>query len=161
MANPLEIGSVSPAAPNPEAGNPLQGGPVPQAQAAPAPPTHDQTVAALRHFDAIKGELKTLLGNSSLGKSDVKSQIIDGVARLVSQRIMKPEQAVIELSQVPKEPLQQRKWLQQQMTQAVQAERGILAHHAAGFAGQGPMPTPNADDHMDHMGSLTANYGKS
>ena len=45
------------------------------------------------------------------------------------------------------------------LAQTVQAEQGILAHHAVGFAGQGPMPTPaNSDGHMDHMAALNANY---
>jgi hypothetical protein len=159
MANPLEIGSESPPPPNPNAGNALQQGAPQQPQQAPAPPTHEQTVAALRHFDAIKGELSVLLNNPSLGKSDLKSGIIDGVTKLVSERIISPAQAVIQLSQVPTDPIQQRKFLQQQMAQTVQAELTIIAHHAQGYAGQGPMPTPSADDHMDHMAALQSNYG--
>jgi hypothetical protein len=159
MANPLEVGSVSPAPPNPDAGNALQQGAPQQQQAAPPPPTHAQTVAALRHFDAVKGELETLLKNPALGKSDVKSQVIDGVTKLVSERILSPAQAVIQLSQVPTDPIAQRKFIQQQMMQTVQAEHAIIAHHAAGFAGQGPEPTPSSDDHMDSMQALHANYG--
>lgn len=163
MANPLEIGSVSPPAPNPDASNALQQGapqqqPQPQQQQAPAP-THEQTVAALRHFDAIKAELTALLNNPALGKSDIKSQIIDGVTRLVSERIISPANAVIQLSQVPEDPIQQRKALTQQMVQTVQAERAVLAHHATAFAGRGPMPTPSADNHMDSMAALHSQYG--
>lgn len=158
MANPLELGNVSPPAPNPDAGNALQQG-APQQQQAPSPPNHEQTVAALRHFDAIKGELSILLKNPSLGKSDVKSQIIDGTTKLVSKRILSPAEAVIQLSKVPTDPLQQRKFLQSLMMQTIQSERAIIAHHAIGFAGQGPMPTPSSDGHMDAMQSLHANYG--
>jgi hypothetical protein len=159
MANPLEIGSESPAPPNPDAGNALQQGAPQQPQQAPAPPDHAQTVAALRHFDAIKGELSVLLENPSLGKSDMKSAVIDGVTKLVSERIISPAQAVIQLSQVPTDPIQQRKWLQAQMIQTVQAERAIIAHHAMGFAGHGPELTPSADSHMDTMAALQNNYG--
>lgn len=163
MANPLEGFGVSPPPPNPDAGasagNALQQGTPGQGQQqAPAAPNSAQTVAALRHFDAVKGELTTLLNNPALGKSDIKSQVIDGVTKLVSERMMKPADAVIQLSQVPTDPIQQRKWLQGLMAQTVQAERGILAHHAMGFAGQGPEPTPSADDHMDHLSQLQANY---
>jgi len=161
MANPLEIGSVSPPAPNPDAGNALQQG-VPQ-QGAPQqqapPPSHAQTVAALRHFDAVKSELETLLKNPALGKSDVKTSVIDGVTKLVADRILSPAQAVIQLSQVPTDPIAQRKFIQQQMMQTVQAEHAIIAHHAIGFAGQGPEPTPSGDDHMDSMQALHVNYG--
>lgn len=160
MANSLE--AANPAAPNPNenANNALQqGGQQQQQSAAPAPPTHAQTVAALRHFDAIKNELTTILKNPTLGKADVKSQIIDGVTKLVSERMMKPADAVIQLSQVPTDPLQQKKWAQTQFSQAMQAEQAILAHHAQGFAGQGPEPTPSRDDQMDHMAALHSNYG--
>src|SRR5215831_3502267 len=60
----------------PGPGMPGQGGgnaPVPT-------PTHGQTVAALRHFHAIQAELEALLKNPALGKSSLKSQIIDGMA---------------------------------------------------------------------------------
>lgn len=161
MANPLEIGNVSPPAPNPDAGsNALQQGSSSQPQQTPAPaPNSAQTVAALRHFNAIQDELNVLLKNPALGKSSIKSSVIDGVTSLVSKRIMSPAQAVIQLSQVPEDPIAQRKWVTQQMQQTIQAERGILAHHAVGFAGQGPKPTPSADDHMMHMSALHSNYG--
>lgn len=161
MANPLEMNLAPPPAPNPDAGNALQSGqgqPQQPQQAAPAP-THEQTVAALRHFDAIKEELTILLKNPALGKTSVKSQIIDGVSSLVSKRIISPAIAVMQLSKVPENPLEQRKLIQQQMEQTIQAERSILAHHAIGFAGGGPEPTPSADGHMDTMAALNAKYG--
>ena len=162
MANPLEVGSVSPAPPNPDAGsNALQqGAPQQQQQAPPSPPDHIQTVSAMRHFDAIRDELSILLKNPSLGKSSIKPAVIDGVTSLVSQRIISPAQAVIQLSQVPEDPIQQRKFLQQQMMQTVQAEHTIIAHHATGFAGGGPEPTPSADNHMDTMAGLHTQYSQ-
>ena len=100
-----------------------------------------------------------LLKDPAAGRSDLKSKIIDGVTKLVSERIISAPQAVQQLAQVPSDPLQQRKWMQTMLAQTVQAEQGILAHHAVGFAGQGPMPTPaNSDGHMDHMAALNANY---
>lgn len=166
MANPLELGSVSPPAPNPDAGqtgdagNALQQGAPPQGQQPQQPPAPNsaQTVAALRHFDAVKEELTVLLKNPSLGKSDLHSQIIDGVTSLVAKRILSPATAVMQLSKVPSNPIEQRKMLQEQMAQVVQAERAIIAHHGAGFAGQGPEPTPSADSHMDDIAGLHANY---
>lgn len=158
MANPLEVGSTSPPPPNPDAGNALQqGAPQQQAQQS-SPPDHAQTVAALRHFDGIKEELEVLLKNPALGKTSIKSQIIDAVGNLVGKRLMSPAIAVMQLSKVPDQPLEQRKMLQQQMMQTVQAERGIIAHHAMGYAGQGPEPTPSSDNHMDVMGELNTNY---
>lgn len=162
MGNPLDSFGTSPPAPNPDAGdgNSLQQGASSRPQRSPAPPDHAQTVAALRHFDEIKSELGILLKNSSLGKSSIKSQIVDGCTSLVSKRIISPAEAVIQLSKVPDDPIEQRKMLQQQMMQTVQAERAIIAHHGSGFAGQGPEPTPSADSHMDIMSGLRANYQK-
>src|SRR5262249_4695331 len=131
MANPLEVGSVSPPPPNPDQQNALQGGAAPQ-QAMQAAPSLQQTVAALRHFDAVKRELGVLLGNPAIGKSDAKSQIIDGVMNLVSERFMSPEEAVITLSKVPENPLQQRKWLQTTLAQTQQSENAVLDHFGAG-----------------------------
>jgi hypothetical protein len=128
--------------------------------AQPSPPTHEQTVAALRHFDAIKSILAPLLQDPALGKSNMKMPIIDAVTKLVSERIISPGTAVDQLSKVPSDPLLQRKVLQTMMQHAIQAERVILAHHAIGFAGQGPQPNPSADSHMDHMAALHANYSR-
>jgi hypothetical protein len=128
--------------------------------AQPSPPTHAQTVAALRHFDAIKGVLTPLLQDPALGKSSMKSQIIDGVTKLVSERIISAGKAVDELSKIPADPLLQRKILQGMMQNAIQAERVILAHHAMGFAGQGPEPIPSTDSHMDYITALHANYSR-
>jgi hypothetical protein len=175
MANSLEVGTTPPPAPLQDAPqNSLQqqgaaqsSPPAGAPQAAPAPPTHQQTVAALRHFDMIKGELMPLLKDPTLGKSDLKSKIIDGVTKLVSERVLAPAQAVMQLSQVPSDPIQQRKWLQTQMAQTMQAENAILDHYGAGNPSMHGNPQDHMsesdhgsrDDHMGHMAALAANYG--
>lgn len=167
MGNPLNSTGGPPPAPNPDAGsgNALQqGAPQQPQQQAPASPTHAQTVAALRHFDAVKGELRTLLSNPSLGKSDLKSQIIDGTTKLVSERMMSPADAVMQLSKVPTDPLEQRKWLQGLMMQTTQAEAAIVDHHRNTNLGSGDWATEsqrhntNPDNHMQDIAALTANY---
>ena len=168
MSNPLEIGMTSPAPPNPNAGessNALQQGAPAQAgpQQQPAP-THSQTVAALRHYDAIKSELQALLSNPALGKSDLKSEMIDGVSKLVAQRIVSPANAVLELSKIPEDPLQQRKYVQQQMQQAVQAEQSVVEQHRNTNLGSGDWATEaqqhntNPDNHMQDIQALGAQY---
>jgi hypothetical protein len=165
MANPLEVGMTSPAPPNPDAGNALQQGAPQQPQRQAPAPTHEQTVAALRHFDAVKAELTTLLNNPALGKSDLKSNIIDGVTSLVSKRMMKPADAVIQLSQVPEDPIQQRKWIQTQMAQAVQAEHAIVDQHRNTNLGSGDWATEaqkhntNPDNHMQDISALMSSFG--
>jgi hypothetical protein len=156
MTNALTSG----AAPSPQAMAPQPG------QAMPAPPTHAQTVAALRHFDAIRKEIGIILKDPALGKSSVKSKIIDSVTRLVSERYMKPAEAVTELAKVPTEPLLQMKWAKNMMQQAQMAENGILDHYGATSPHLGTVAdhfastadASNRDDHMDHIGALMSNY---
>jgi len=172
MPNALDNGMPPPAQAQPGAqGNGLQqsgppaNGAAPTAMAPPPPPTHEQTVAALRHFDAIKTELTTLLQDPAAGRSDLKSKIIDGVTKLVSERMLSAPQAVQQLAQVPSDPLQQRKWMQTMLAQAMQAEQGIVEHHRNTNLGSGDWATEaqkhvsNPDDHMHHMAALAANYG--
>jgi hypothetical protein len=171
MPNALDSGMPPPVQAQPGAqGNGLQeGGPpangaAPQA-APPPPPTHQQTVAALRHFDAIKGELTTLLQDPAIGRSDLRSKIIDGFTKLVSERILPAPQAVQQLGQVPNDAPGQRKWAQTMMAQTVQAEQGIVEHHRNTNLGSGDWATEAAqhhntkpDDHLHDMAALNANY---
>lgn len=170
MANALEMGAGLPPMPQnglqngQQQGQPAASPGAPQ-PAAPAPPTHEQTVVALRHFHAIIGEVQDLLKDPETGKFDMKSRIIDGVTKLVSERMISPAQAVVQLSQVPSDPLEQRKWLQTQLQQAVTAANAVVDHHAAGhdgtldFAQEGQAQGPHPDQHMGHMAALGANYG--
>jgi hypothetical protein len=185
MAN--SFGTETPPSPSPGSGNALTsgaptapangvmaGGPpgmapgsqsAPQAQ--PAPPTHAQTVTALRHFDAVRKELEILADDPALGKSNMKSKIIDGVTRLVAERFMKPSDAVIELSKVPTEPLLQMKWVKTMYQQTRQAENGILDHYGMTNPNMGTVADHHAMtgalndryEHQDHLDALKANYG--
>lgn len=179
MPNPLQMGAPPP--PPEQAGGPANGlqinspptigtampaaAPAAVPQQSPAPPSHEQTVAALRHFDAIKGGLTELLKDPATGRSDVKDKIIDGMAKLVAERMVAAPQAVSQLSQVPSDPVAQRKWLQGMLQQTLQAENGVLDHYGAGNPYLGSVADHMAahkpssrDDHMGHMKALHANY---
>lgn len=168
MANPIDGGMVSPPAPNP---NPSRGNalmapvnalaqPSPQAP----PPSHAHTVAALKHFSSVMGELKKLDRNPDLGRTSIKSTVIDSVSRLVAERILTPASAVIELSSVPEDPLQQRKWVKGMMQQTIQAQNAVLDHHTMGTPGSLDWATEsqhaayNSDDHHSIMEGLAGNY---
>lgn len=163
MPNPLQSG-ISPVAPAPNEGQsaqpdnqapPQQAGP----QQQPAP-DHTQTVAALRHFHAIEGELNTLVKNPNLGRSDVKSAIIDGVTKLVAMRMMTPAQAVMQLGEVPSNPIEQRKWVMQHVMQNQKAADFVLDHHRVAHAGVQDMPQGSPDNHMqDVSGLMQSHYG--
>jgi hypothetical protein len=162
MPNALDMGQ--PPVPNPDQ-QPAPQGQSPQGmpqQAAPAP-SHVQTVAALQHFHAIQQELEAVAKNPDLGKASVKSAIIDGTAKLVSQRIISPAEAVSQLSKVPEKPLEQKQWVQAMLMQTFQASSAVLAHRQSAVAtGTAPPEDPDAayraDDHMGHMGGVMAHY---
>lgn len=166
MANPLDSGSVSPEAPLQDAPPQRDAPSAPTQQQAPPPPSHAQTVAFLRHAHAIIEEIQTVLKDPATGKSDQKNKIIDAVTGLVSERMLTPAQAVMQLSQVPSDPLQQRRWLQSTLMQTVQAANAVVDHHAAGNDGsldwgvEGQVQHPNNDDHMNNMAGLEANYAR-
>jgi hypothetical protein len=117
-------------------------------------PTHDQTVTALRHFQAILSELRTLLKNPELGRSDVKSDIIDLMTRLVANRMVPATSAVEQLSKVPDRPYDQKKAVEWMYDQTMQARDAIVSHHALAFAGAPPQEAPDANDHMKHVAAM-------
>ena len=162
----LTAGSLPPLpqqAQNPSQPSPASAAQVPQA--APAP-THDQTVAALRHFNAVLGQLRGLLQNPDLGKADVKSVIIDGMTKLVSDRMIAPAEAVQTLATVPERPFDQKQWAIQHYAQTVQAQATVLDHHRQTALGTGNYDLENElhvgdsspDDHMATMQGMMAQH---
>lgn len=134
-----------------------------QPQQMPAP-SHQETVGAIRHFMVIIDELQALEKDPSLGKTDCKSKIIDGMARLVSERMISPGNAVIQLTSVPADPLGQRKWMKQMLQQTIAAQNSVLDHHVAAhpatldWAQESQHQPGSLDDHMQTMQGLTARY---
>lgn len=170
MASPLEPGMTSPPPPRPEGGSDFNalthGGnalmmPRPQQTAA---PSHAQTTAALKHFMTIIDELQKLEKNEALGRSDMKSAIVDGVTDLVASRMISAPNAVSLLAGVPDEPLQQRKWVKQMMAQTIQAQNNVLDHHTMSHPGTLDWKTESQhqagsiDDHMQTMAGLAGHY---
>ena len=172
MPNPLAGAPIAnPPAPNPQPqaqtqpGNALSGptpGAMPQAappQLPPAP-THAQTVTALRHFGALEEELSELMADPDLGKTDMKSRVIDGMTRLVAEGIVPPSGAVRDMGTFPEKPFDQRQWINQHFMNVVQAQTAILAHHQFGAMNGEDVGSdePSVDDHQTIMNGLQARY---
>jgi hypothetical protein len=163
---PPPVKADEPAVQQPAA--PLAQAPMPQMRSALVPqapaPDHGQTVAALRHFHAIKQELQGLWNDPQLGKSDLKSKIIDGATKLVANRIMPPSQAVAQLGNVPSDPAAQKKWVSNHLQQIMLARDAVLDHHRAAFAGMpenliaatSSKSTP--DSHMADLDGMMASH---
>jgi hypothetical protein len=134
-----------------------------QQQQMPAP-GHQEVVAALRHFMAIIGRLKTLSKDPALGRSDCKMQIIDGMSSLVAERMMSAPQAVAQLGNVPSDPPGQRKWINQMLQQTISAQNNVLDHHVAAhpatldWAQESQHQPGSVDDHMQTMEGLAGQY---
>ncbi len=123
---------------------------------APAP-NHAQTVAALRHFDAINKQLKVLLANPNLGKTNIRSSVIDSVTNLVGQRIISPTQAVQQMTSFPDKPFDQKMWLGKMLQQNMMAEMAVLVHHGD-HVPDGQPQEANPDNHMQDMASMMADH---
>ena len=138
MPNALQQNNTPPPPPDinarPVPQNGAPGAPIQGPQPVPAP-SHAQTVAGLRHFQALEHELTILAKNPALGKTSIKSSIIDGVTKLVADQFMSPSQAVIELGTVPEKPFDQKMWVQQHLTAINAAQNAVLDHHRSAFSG--------------------------
>src|SRR6185437_7091527 len=171
MSNPLST-SATPQAPEPQQAGAQQGanalaGPSQSSASAgksaasiPAP-TNAQTVTALRHFSAIEQELSELMKDPDLGKTDMRSKVIDGMTRLVSEGIVPAAGAVRDLGTFPERPYDQRVWVNQHFMNAVMAQTQVLAHHQAGaMTGQDIQPgvEPDPADHQQIIADLTKRY---
>lgn len=161
------LGSGLPPLPNPGQQGPLNQNTMPATAAnaamatlrPPPAPTHGQTVAALRHFQAILGCLKEILKDPDLGKADMRPDIIENMSELVADRFMTPAQAVAQLATVPDKPLDQRKWAQQLFLQTIQAQNAVLDHHRMQAVGTGNYELENMlheSDPDDHLGTINA-----
>jgi hypothetical protein len=172
MANSLatppapEMPSPTPVSPNalaaPGAATPQgpQGAPggvtVPKVPA----PTHEQTVAALRHYQAIQDELEPLLKDPDLGKTDLRKKAIEGATKLVAARIFSPADAVGQLVDFPDAPQEQKKWIIQKWFISHVAMLQVLDHHGAAVSA-GMVPAtgkPDRDRHMDDMRGVAEHY---
>lgn len=142
-------------------GDPSQQQQMPQRQA-PAP-THEQTVAALQHFDAVIGAGRALMDSPGFGKSDISKDARKMMTGLLKHQIITAPQAVAALVTLPPDdPKGQAKWVMGMIDRSLAAEHQILSDHQNAFAGQ-EMPQSIRTDRPHHevMGELMDHYKQS
>jgi len=132
----------------------MGGAPGASPQASMPAPDHKQTVAALRHFEAIGKQLKMALKDPDLGRADLRSKVIDGMTSLVASRILSPGEAVQTLATFPERPYEQKIWMVDHYKQTLKARDDVLDHHKMAYAGAGPEPTPSGDNHMQDIAAM-------
>src|ERR1700693_2568973 len=121
-----------------------------QQQQAPAPPTREQIVATIKHFQAVKKQFMPIAMNTGLGKENLRPKIFDATATLLGEGIFTLPQAINGTKDLPTDPPGQKKWILQHLQNIQQAERMILEHYSAGppeipqvpIPGQEPGPQP-------------------
>jgi hypothetical protein len=132
---------------------------------APRPaPSHEQTVAGLRHLAAVHDELVSIKNDRDLGNVDVKSKVVDGFTKLVADRIVDPGEAVAQLVDFPTKPLEQKEWVDQKLVMNLRAQSQLLDHHRASHVGTGEWAIESQtrradpDDHRSHIGALLKHF---
>lgn len=115
----------------------------------PPAPSHQETVAALRHFHEIQRQLGPLLKNPKIGKSDMKGEVYTVGALLLGDGFMSLPEVMTALKSFPKEPIDQRKWIEQHYNNAVAAQQKVLDDHAAHVG-------PGSGDFATEWGAKTA-----
>jgi hypothetical protein len=136
----------------------------PSVAAPPPAPTHEQTVAGLRHLAAVYDQLLEAKRDPDLGRTNVRGKVIDGLTTLVSRNMVGPGDAVNELVTFPERPFEQKQWVDQKLAECQRAQSALLDHHRSAHVGTGDWalesltPQANSDDHRAHMNGLVAHY---
>jgi len=121
--------------------------------------TKHQVIAGLHHLDAVQKAVSPLLRNPALGKSNIRPKLFDAMATLIGQGTMTVPEVINGIKDLPDDPFEQKKWLEQKMMQTAQAEQKLISDYIA----QGPGPEPQGPEwspetHKDHMAGLLGNY---
>jgi hypothetical protein len=140
------------------AGGGQQGGVAP-------PPTHAQTVTAMRHFGELQKRLGKLLADPAVGKENMRPKIFDMGAGLLGDGFMTLPKLMNEIKTLPQDPADQKKWLQQHYTAVSKAQIAVLDHYRAGNPGSGnwqadlaAQPPAAAGEHADQMDGIMKHY---
>jgi hypothetical protein len=134
----------------------MQGAPAPQR---PMQMSKAQLQAGLHHLEAFQKVLSPLMNSPDTGTKNIRPKIFDASATLIGQGIFTVPEVMNGIKDLPEEPLGQKKWLQQKLTEAMLAEKKLIHDYIA----QGPQQQPDQsewsqDSHKEHVSGLMANY---
>jgi hypothetical protein len=135
--------------------------------AGPPAPTYQQTVSAVRHMARLERDFRGILAEPNIGKTDVKGPFIDVMADLMGEGFSTLPQVLDMMKQFPTNPLEQRQWLEQQVSNNERAQVALLQQHAAAFPEANPAESmaalqaargPLGRDHADTLAALSGHY---
>jgi hypothetical protein len=129
------------------------------------PPTHQQTVTAIRHFGELQKRLSKLLADPSVGKENMRPKIFDMAAGLLGDGFMTLPRLMNEVKTLPQDPADQKKWLQKHLEAVSRAQVSVLDHYRAGNPGSGDwradlaaQPPEGETDHANLMDGVMKHY---
>jgi hypothetical protein len=118
-----------------------------------------QLQAGLHHFDAFRKAMTPILNSPQTGQANIRPKIFDASADLIGEKIFTVPEVMNGIKDLPDDPLDQKKWLQQKIMASVLAEKKLVHDYIA----QGPQQQPDdsqwsPDSHGEHMGGLLDSY---
>lgn len=124
-----------------------------------APISKEQVIAGLHHFSAVQKEFQPLLTSPLLGKGNMRPKIFDAAASLIGEGIATVPEIMNGMKSLPDDPIGQKKWILQKVSDAKMAEQKIISDYVS----QGPGPEPQGqpwsqNNHKEHMNGLMARY---
>ena len=133
----------------------MQGAPQQQPQAR---MSKAQLMAGLHHLEAFQKQFAPLLNSPDTGQKNIRPKIFDASAALIGEGIFTVPEVMNGIKDLPEEPLEQKKWLQQKLQGTMLAEKKLVHDFVAQGPGQDAGPDWTPDNHKDHMTGLMSNY---
>ena len=117
-----------------------------------------QLIAGLHHLSSFANAMQPVLRSPDLGKSNIRPKLFDALAHLIGSQIFTVPEVMNGIKDLPNDPIQQKKWLEQKMMQVAQAEQKIVSDYVAQGPGAENPVEWTQDTHRDHMTGLMGNY---
>lgn len=138
-------------------GSLMQGAP---AQQPPTQMNKAQLIAGLHHLEAFQKQFAPLMNSPDTGTKNIRPKIFDASSVLIGQGIFTVPEVMNGIKDLPEDPLDQKKWLQQKLQGTMLAEKKLIHDYIAqGPQAQEPQgPEWSEDSHKEHMAGLMGNY---
>lgn len=150
--------------PQPQGGPPgPQGNPLAalaaQQQAPPPPaPTRAQTIAAVHHFGQVKQAFSPIIDDPNLGQKNIRPKVMDAMSKLLGSKTLSLPDVMKAIKNLPEDPMEQKKFVDGIYQKNDQAQKMVLAQHAAAPDNGQPQEDWSSDSHANHMAGLMQNY---
>ena len=128
------------------------------------PMSHEMTVAAITHFQAVTKQLKQIAANPGLGRENIRPKIFNAIASLLGDGFFTLPMVMNEIKTLPTDPVGQKQWVMTHLMNAQMAQKQVIQDHRDSQQGTGDYQseaqnfTPSTRVHADMMSELSRNY---